>query len=76
MFLLLFNSYYSLILVSPSNWGYSPLTVNMLQGNEVAKHDNQDDCWVIIHGKAYDVTDFLPEHPGRHLASETESSPD
>merc|ERR1712072_1011265 len=35
-----------------------------LTGQEVAKHNNRDDCWVIIHGKAYDVTEFLPEHPG------------
>lgn len=31
---------------------------------EVAAHNTKDDCWVIIHGKAYDVTDFLPQHPG------------
>jgi L-lactate dehydrogenase (cytochrome) len=35
-----------------------------LSGKEVLKHDNKDDCWVIIHGRAYDVTEFLPEHPG------------
>ncbi|KAK2074320.1 hypothetical protein P8C59_008537 [Phyllachora maydis] len=35
-----------------------------LSGNEVAKHNTPEDCWVIVHGKAYDVTAFLPEHPG------------
>ncbi|KAI0876251.1 FMN-dependent dehydrogenase-domain-containing protein [Hypoxylon argillaceum] len=35
-----------------------------LSGVEVAKHDNKESCWVVIHGKAYDVTEFLPEHPG------------
>ncbi|RMD40112.1 hypothetical protein DV735_g5040, partial [Chaetothyriales sp. CBS 134920] len=35
-----------------------------LTGEEVAKHSSNDSCWVIVHGKAYDVTDFLPEHPG------------
>lgn len=35
-----------------------------LKGAEVAKHNRRDDCWVIIHGRAYDVTQFMPEHPG------------
>ncbi|KAF3908717.1 hypothetical protein ABW20_dc0103449 [Dactylellina cionopaga] len=35
-----------------------------LTGDEIAKHNSADSCWVIIHGKAYDVTEFLPEHPG------------
>ncbi|CCC06920.1 hypothetical protein SMACR_00944 [Sordaria macrospora] len=35
-----------------------------LTGVEVAKHNTKDDCWVIVHGKAYDITEFLPEHPG------------
>ena len=32
--------------------------------SEVAKHDTPDDCWVVIHGKVYDVTKFLDRHPG------------
>lgn len=35
-----------------------------LTGAEIAKHNSRDSCWVIIHNKAYDVTEFLPEHPG------------
>ncbi|KAJ9314385.1 hypothetical protein DTO271D3_5362 [Paecilomyces variotii] len=35
-----------------------------LTGADIAKHDSKDSCWVIVHGKAYDVTEFLPEHPG------------
>ncbi|OBT82492.1 hypothetical protein VE02_08164 [Pseudogymnoascus sp. 03VT05] len=35
-----------------------------LTGNEVAKHNSNESCWVIVHGKAYDVTEFMPEHPG------------
>lgn len=37
--------------------------VGELTGDEVAKHNSAESCWVIVHGKAYDVTDFLPgEH--------------
>jgi len=36
----------------------------VLKGGEVAQHNDAKSCWVIVHGKAYDVTEFLPEHPG------------
>lgn len=36
----------------------------MLTADEVRKHDSRRSCWVIISGQAYDVTDFLNEHPG------------
>lgn len=36
----------------------------MVNAAEVKKHNNKDDCWVIVHGKVYDVTEFLPSHPG------------
>lgn len=31
---------------------------------EVRKHNTKDDCWVIVHKKAYDVTHFIDQHPG------------
>ncbi|KAI8390848.1 acyl-CoA dehydrogenase/oxidase [Radiomyces spectabilis] len=31
---------------------------------EVTKHRQPDDCWVIIHDKVYDLTKFLNDHPG------------
>lgn len=32
--------------------------------SQVAQHNTKQSCWVIIKNKVYDVTDFLPEHPG------------
>ncbi|KIX99181.1 uncharacterized protein Z520_04757 [Fonsecaea multimorphosa CBS 102226] len=30
----------------------------------VQKHTSKDSCWVILYGNVWDVTDFLPSHPG------------
>ncbi|CAH0021887.1 unnamed protein product, partial [Clonostachys rhizophaga] len=42
----------------------APHTMAALKGSEIAEHNDAKSCWVIVHGKAYDVTEFLPEHPG------------
>mmetsp|Transcript_7421 Transcript_7421/g.10961 ORF Transcript_7421/g.10961 Transcript_7421/m.10961 type:complete len:437 (-) Transcript_7421:1458-2768(-) len=31
---------------------------------EVAKHNTREDCYTIVHGKVYDVTNYMLEHPG------------
>ena len=35
-----------------------------MDAKEVARHNTASSCWVIIHEKVYDVTDFLSSHPG------------
>ncbi|KAI8960654.1 FMN-dependent dehydrogenase-domain-containing protein [Daldinia sp. FL1419] len=31
---------------------------------EVKEHNTQDSCWMVLHGKVYDITSFIPKHPG------------
>lgn len=32
--------------------------------DEIADHDEAGDCWVMIDGGVYDVTGWIPQHPG------------
>lgn len=31
---------------------------------ELQRHNTKGDCWVAVHSKVWDVTEFLDEHPG------------
>ena len=42
--------------VPAANGSYSP--------QEVAEHASGKDCWVGLHGRVYNVTGFIPFHPG------------
>ena len=42
-------------------------TYKLYTWDEVVKHDKVHDCWLVIHGKVYDVTEWVPHHPGGKL---------
>lgn len=32
--------------------------------NEVTQHSSKEDCWTVISGNVYDLTEFVNRHPG------------
>ena len=32
--------------------------------DELSQHNSKQDCWLAIEGNVYDVTNFIPQHPG------------
>ena len=39
-------------------------TSRQITNDEVGKHATSSDCWVVIDGKVYNVTDYVSNHPG------------
>ncbi|KAF5800540.1 putative cytochrome b5-like heme/steroid binding domain-containing protein [Helianthus annuus] len=40
------------------------MTNKTFVSDQVFKHNQTQDCWLIIQGKVYDVTPFMEDHPG------------
>lgn len=36
----------------------------LVSAADLAKHTTEDDCWITIHGKVYNVSSYLVDHPG------------
>lgn len=32
--------------------------------SEIVKHTKRKDCWIVLNGKVYNVTDYIKKHPG------------
>jgi len=39
-------------------------TPSAISASELSLHNTEGDCWVAYKGKVYDVTSFIPQHPG------------
>ena len=44
-------------------WG-SASAATTYTSAQISAHNTASDCWLIISGKVYDVTNFIPIHPG------------
>ncbi len=42
----------------------TPATPGVISRAELAKHNTQADCWIGYKGTVYDITNWLPRHPG------------
>ena len=42
----------------------SDLKGNNISVQQLSAHNKKSDCWVGYDGKVYDITSFLPRHPG------------
>ncbi|KAM0044970.1 putative cytochrome b5-like heme/steroid binding domain-containing protein [Helianthus debilis subsp. tardiflorus] len=38
--------------------------MKVFDSDDVTRHNNSQDCWVIINARVYDVTKLLNDHPG------------
>mmetsp|Transcript_101663 Transcript_101663/g.270400 ORF Transcript_101663/g.270400 Transcript_101663/m.270400 type:complete len:140 (-) Transcript_101663:41-460(-) len=38
--------------------------MQLISVEELQRHSTPKDCWLAVHGLVYDVTTFLPDHPG------------
>ncbi|KAJ0037654.1 hypothetical protein Pint_23479 [Pistacia integerrima] len=41
-----------------------PTLTKLYTMQEASQHNTQDDCWIVVDNKVYDVTSYLEEHPG------------
>jgi hypothetical protein len=41
-----------------------PNTTRVISLEEIAKHNTDTDCWIIVEGNVYDATPYLSNHPG------------
>jgi cytochrome b involved in lipid metabolism len=49
---------------TPNEQATGTATAQKYSMEEIAKHSTKEDCWMLIDGKVYDVTNNIGVHPG------------
>lgn len=48
---------------SPSYWRCT-MNQRQISVSEISSHNTETDCWIVVDGQVWDMTQFAPEHPG------------
>lgn len=48
----------------PADNYQQPIDSDKIPLSELSQHNSLDDCWISYDGKVYDITSYLPRHPG------------
>ncbi|KAG8631048.1 hypothetical protein KVT40_000188 [Elsinoe batatas] len=40
------------------------MSEKLLTVDEISKHSTADDCWIVVDGAVWDLSEFAPNHPG------------
>ncbi|MEK6927261.1 MAG: cytochrome b5-like heme/steroid binding domain-containing protein [Nanoarchaeota archaeon] len=54
-----------LFILIPKLTGNSISSSQTISLAELSKHNSPSDCWVSYGNEVYDITSFLPNHPGK-----------
>lgn len=49
---------------TPATNANSTTVTDILTMAVIGQHNSSSDCWLLIDGKVYDATSYLPRHPG------------
>jgi L-lactate dehydrogenase (cytochrome) len=40
------------------------MTDSIVSVEEIKKHSSEKDCWIVVNDVVWDITEFIPTHPG------------
>lgn len=43
--------------------GKNPGSAVLIGLDDLASHNTEKDCWIVVEGKVYDITSYVPRHP-------------